>query len=339
MSDSLVLNLGENFVRLADVNADPKGLELLSLIYQDNTGSFIIEETEKGMEEKAKLIEKLTISLKSKKKNTRIVIPDGLTFSQIVEMPKLREKELLSAIKYQADQFIPMPLDETVIDLEILNEDKLNKKLLVLIVAAPQKLISTISDLVSMAGLYPESIENELSAVGRLLSFYSGLSNLKSTVFLNFGFSTSSLYYYNHELKLITDIHNFKLGLELFLKEIQINTNLDILKSRDAIQKIGLNKDASLDLESILKPSTEELIKEIETFLFTIKDKYHLSKIEQIFLFNQASLINYLSQKITSHFGIPVSLYNMTNFIKQNQITQGLNNSLSPFISLSGAAI
>ncbi len=339
MNDSLVMNLGENFARIADIRTDLKSMEMLSLAYQDNIMSFISDDSEKSIQEKAKVIQQLTSSLKSKKKNTKIVIPDSATFSEIVEMPKLREKELLSAIKYQADQFIPMPIEETVIDLEILNEDKVNKKLLVLIVAAPQKLIAQVTDIAALAGLYPEAIENELSAVGRLMSFCSGINTVNSMVLLNLGYSTSSLYFYNAQLKLITDVHTFKLGQQLFLKEIEINTGLDQTKGYEAIGKIGLAKDSSVDLETILKPITEELIKETEHFIVTVKEKYHLPKLEQIALFNLASSINLLNRKMEAQLGIPVSLFNMDSVIKKNQISQGLNNQLSSFVSLTGAAL
>ncbi len=33
--------------------------------------------------------------------------------------------------KYQADQFIPLPLEETAIDLDIIYEDKANKKIVI----------------------------------------------------------------------------------------------------------------------------------------------------------------------------------------------------------------
>src|SRR3989338_1652765 len=104
--------------------------------------------------------------IRVEKKRLNIVIPDGFTYSQIIKMPRLKEKELLSAIRYQADQFIPMPIDETSLDLEILYEDKVSNNSLVLIIAAPQKLIDRVQNLSEQEGLYPEAIENELSATG-----------------------------------------------------------------------------------------------------------------------------------------------------------------------------
>lgn len=340
MSDNLVLNLGENCIRIADIRTEAKQMEITALTYQDSARSILIDDSEKGLQNRAKLIEKLVLNLKTKKKGVKVVIPDGLTFSQIIEMPRLREKELLSAIKYQADQFIPMPLDETVIDLEILYEDKVNKKLLVLIVASPQKLIGQITDTIAMSGLYPESIENELSAIGRFLSFYSQTTDIGSTIFFNLGFQTSSLYFYNPKLKLITDIHNYKLGYQLFLKELEINTNLDPEKGLEAIKKIGLTKDGSIDTEAILKPVIEELVKEIAGFTITIKEKYSLPKIDQICLINLASSVNNIALKIQSYLGgIPVSLFNISSVIKKNPISQSLNNEFSSFISLAGATL
>ena len=87
-------------------------------------------------------------------------------------MPKLKEKELIAAIRYQADEFIPMAIDETNLDLEVLKEDDKTNKMLIFIVASPKKLVEKIQKTVEMADFVPTTLENELSAVARLTSLF-----------------------------------------------------------------------------------------------------------------------------------------------------------------------
>src|SRR3989344_3128798 len=168
MADDLIsLNLAENIVRIAKAkNADGK-IQIDLLSQQTDTPSFFDSDTKKVSDEVINLLKKTVNTLKLNKKRVNVVIPDGFTYSQLIYMPRLKEKELLSAIKYQADQFIPMPIEDTSLDLEIIHEDKNNNKLLVLIVAAPQNLIEKVQNLAAHTDLFPDSIENELSATGR----------------------------------------------------------------------------------------------------------------------------------------------------------------------------
>lgn len=332
--NNITVDLGENSVRVADAHGVNDQIEVLSLGYQSDSLPFYINETEKIVYDEAKMIENLIATLKIKKKSANVVIPDGYTFSQIIEMPKLKEKELLSAIKYQADQFIPMPLADTALDLEILSEDVQNKKLLVLIVAAPQKLITRVTKVIELSGLIPDTIENELSSLGRLLSTMPQIIQDGSKVlFLNFGYSTSSLYFFDTEKKLILDVHTFKLGYVLFLKEAQITTNFDIAKTKEILKSIGISKDASLDIEKIVHPVTDELMREVEKFTYLLKEKYQIEKIDHMFIFNEAHNINMISQKMEERFGIPTSLFDFAGNMKSNQIVNTFSQEISSFVS------
>ena len=161
MTDDLIsLNLAENVLRIAKANNEGGKINVEVLSQIKDMPAFYDSETKKVTDETLAIIKRTLEVLKLHKRRANVVIPDGFTYSQFVYMPKLKEKELLSAIKFQADQFIPMPIDETSLDLEILYEDKTTNKCLVLIIAAPQKLIERVENLCDQVGLYPESIDN-----------------------------------------------------------------------------------------------------------------------------------------------------------------------------------
>lgn len=121
---SFCIEIGENLIRVVDVKLDNQQIEISSLGYQIDTPRFFSGESDRIIDDEVKTIEKLVSRLNIKKKNVNIVVPDAYTYSQVLSMPALKEKELLAAIKYQADQFIPLPLEETAIDLDIIYEDR-----------------------------------------------------------------------------------------------------------------------------------------------------------------------------------------------------------------------
>ena len=66
-----------------------------------------------------------------------------------------------------------MPIEETNIDIEVIEENQKEKKVLLLIVAAPKKVIERIQTTAELAGLNPESIENELSSNSRFINEFN----------------------------------------------------------------------------------------------------------------------------------------------------------------------
>lgn len=342
VDNPLGLYIGEDVLRLADVGVMGNKLSLATVASSLDTPLFYEIDTEKTFSDEASLIEKMVKANKIKKKNVNIVISDGSSFSQIISMPLLKEKELLSAIKYQADQFIPMPLDQASLDLEVIYEDVKNKSLLVLIVASPSSLVSRVENLIEAAGLIPDTIENELSAVGRLLSLiYKPEAQSASTasLFVNFGFATTSYYLYHHGYNLIVNTHSFKFGFNIFLREIEVNSKLARGRCREALATIGLGKDGSLNIEEILTPAIRELAAETEKFIVAAKEKFNLNSISNVFFFNYASDVRQMSEKMTQSLSLPTSLFDLTPYIVKNPQLPVKPQDLSAHISAIGACI
>ncbi len=340
MSDRIVtISLGEDYIRIAEGILSGEQLEITALGESESPYPIFDITTDRVIDGESKEITKLFDSLKLKTKNVNVVIPDSVTYSQILEMPKLKEKELLSAIKYQADQFIPMPLEDTALDLEILREDLITKKLLVLIVATPQILVNKIESLIELSGLIPDSIENELSAsISFLSTFYRPVNDNEGTLFINFGPFSTSLYFFHHAQKMIVESHTFKLGFNLFSKEIQSNLNYDDKKTREVLKTVGFGQgEASLD--QVLKPVLGELLKEIGKFATSIKEKYKITGFSQLFLHNIADEILYLDKKLEASLTIATHLFDPGVHLKQSPLTQSFAPRLSSFVATLGGCI
>ncbi|NTU73700.1 pilus assembly protein PilM, partial [Candidatus Roizmanbacteria bacterium] len=323
MSDiGFSLDISQHSTRICDTKLEGSSIELLTAGMADTVPFFYENENEKIIEKQAEIIIQLYNKLKIKKRNVHVVIPDEFTFSQIVEMPKLKEKELLAAIKYQSDEFIPMPIDDTAIDLEILHEDAKTKKLLILIVATPKKLVNQIEKTLTMASLTPETLENELSAIGRLYSDVIHYSGGHKVIF-NFGFGNSSIYLVDGTTSLITMSRTFKIGLELFLRDIKVNLNLSDQQCMEILKSIGLNPNGSYQVDKITQPIMKELVSEIEKFIVLCKDKNGI-EIKQIEAFNYNCVLQGLDEKLQANLGIPVQSLQLNTWLASSPLTKTL---------------
>ncbi|MBI4225911.1 pilus assembly protein PilM [Candidatus Roizmanbacteria bacterium] len=340
VDDLICLNLEENILRVAKASNAEGKINIDILAYQSDLPAFFESDTQKVFNDEALLLKKLIDNLKLRKKPVDIVIPDGFTYSQILYMPRLKEKELLSAIKYQADQFIPMSIEDTSLDLEILYEDKLANNLLVLIVAAPQNLIERIQRLAEQVGLFPESIENELSATGRFLAnFYNPPSPEGGSIFINLGYSSTNFYFFDHKLKLFMDSHSFQAGLSVFLREAQADINVDLAKAKDLLKRIGFSQDSSVDLIQILQPAVDVLCSELQKFINSVRTKFQTSSISRIYLFNLANEINLIDKTIEKSISIPSAIFDPLPITKKTSSIEPFIRDLPSFIPAIGGCL
>lgn len=330
------LDLGESYIKAVDVKKAGTLYEVKALGFSPSIPHFYSIDVEKMALDQADLISKLVSSLKINKKNVNVIIPDSISYSQIIEMPKLNEKELISAIKYQADQFIPMPLDKITLDIEILSEDKINKKLSVLIIAAPQDIINKVEKTVEMAGLVPQSVENELSATLRFINnIFKADPQGKVYIITNLGLSSTSLYLFNQKTSMVMQIYNFNIGYELFHKEIQQNLNIDAKKTEGLLTEIGFTKNASYNLDEILAPVLSSFIMQMQKFITAIQEKYNL-KADMNLMINNTSRINGFDKKISDFISIPSTNFDIFPLIKNNKNFASIRLTLPLFIPTFG---
>jgi len=326
------IDIGEKFTKVASIKKSDNILNIESLGKIDTIPSFYNNELEKNIEDESEAIRKLLDSLKITKKNVNIIIPSSLTYSQILTMPHLNEKELISSIKYQADQFIPMPIEETNIDLEIIDEIKEENKLLILIVAAPKTLIEKIQNTIELAGLIPEAIENELSSSARFVNiFKNNLIPQNSTGILlaNFGSNSTALSYLAPPHYLLKASHSFSIGYQLFLKEIQINMDVDTKKAQEMILTHDKKNDSTVPIQKIITPLLKEFISEIKKFSVD-------HKVSALYIFNEVFLFPSLPDLITADIGIPVGQLNSYVFSKKTPLVESFKNELALFASPFG---
>lgn len=103
-------------------------------------------------------------------------LPSFTVFSSIISLPMMSRKELNSAVRWEAKKFVPMPIDELVLDWKLLKEShdvkpnaQAPKNLRVLITAAPKNLVRRYIEIFKAAGLQITNLETEALALERSL--------------------------------------------------------------------------------------------------------------------------------------------------------------------------
>src|SRR4051794_36264873 len=107
-------------------------------------------------------------------KRVRLGIGNQQIVVRHMEIPKIEdEKERAAAVRFQASEAIAMPLDEVVLDHQVVGEavtPEGSPRLRVVVVAARESMIARVVDAVRNAGLRPEGIDLNAFALVRTLS-------------------------------------------------------------------------------------------------------------------------------------------------------------------------
>lgn len=91
---------------------------------------------------------------------------------RLVNMPYMNQTELTGAIQFQAQDYIPIPVEEAIIDAQILHEylgENDEKMMEVLLVAAQKDMVNNTVAAVEAAGLKPQTIDLSAFAIVRAL--------------------------------------------------------------------------------------------------------------------------------------------------------------------------
>ena len=121
-------------------------------------------------------------------------LPESHIFTRVVELPNLSDKEVQSAIQWEAEQYVPIPMNEVRLDWQILSRPKQSgssEKVEVLLVAAPKILIEKYLNIIKGAGLNALSLETEITSVVR--SLVQRVEGTPTTMVISVGASTTDI--------------------------------------------------------------------------------------------------------------------------------------------------
>ncbi len=128
-----------------------------------------------NQEELVKIITAAVKGVQGKKISTNYVIvslPEEKSFSQIIQMPQMNQKELQKAVPFEAENYIPLPIDKVYLDFEVVTpreEANTSKHLDVLVNVMPKYIVDSYLACFTAAGLKPCVMEIESQAIARAL--------------------------------------------------------------------------------------------------------------------------------------------------------------------------
>ena len=118
-------------------------------------------------------LKKLLSEMGMRERRVVIGISEAKVFSRVVSLPVMSDAELSTAITWEAEQFVPVPIAEVEMDYSVVRRPQpgsAETNMLVYLLASPKKYLSQIVDFAVGVGLEPIAIESEMVAVTRAIT-------------------------------------------------------------------------------------------------------------------------------------------------------------------------
>lgn len=124
------------------------------------------------VENKANLTSAIKSLMKTFKPRTKYVsvsLPEESSFLKVIRMPKMSERDLESAVIYEAENHLPVASDKVYLDYQVIGPSKDKDGIELLMVALPREVANNFTSAIRNAGLFPVLMEIESLAIVRSL--------------------------------------------------------------------------------------------------------------------------------------------------------------------------
>lgn len=302
----------------------------------------IIKEGEIKDEEKlAEIIKTAVKKVKGEKLNTKYVIaslPEEKSFLQIIQMPKMIEEDLKSAVIYEAENYIPMPIDRVYLDSQVVPSTySRSGNFDVLLAALPKKTVDPYISSFKKSGLQPRALEIESLSIARALIKDEVAAS--PTLLIDLGETrTSFIIFAGHSLRFTSSI---PVSSIIFNEIISKNLGVSLAEAERLKIKYGLEERLELKIKNektevkrgqgkifeALVPALVDLIQQIKRHLDYCQshaDHEYLSpngkRVTNILLCGGGANLKGLSELLTLELKIPVELANpWVNILSEDQ--------------------
>jgi len=295
-----------------------------------------------------------TLVTRSHAQSAKVIsaLPSFSVFSSVITLPNMAEKELAAAIRWEAKKFVPMPLEEMVLDWKILepimaspapqilqaekSEEEKNKPALnnqamgirVLITAAPNILVQRYLKIFQYARLELLSLETESFALERSLVG----ADAAPVLILDIGGTLSTLVIAEHGIPVLN--RTLDIGGNFLTTAIANGMGVDLKRAEQFKRDVGFTQQTSGTTNPILTTTFKPLVNELKYVLDVWKGQNH-PLVEKIVLSGGSAFLSGLPEYLSREVGLKVVIGNPWQFLVYPQELEPVLSEIGPRLAIA----
>ncbi len=263
-----------------------------------------------------------------------VALPAARTFTRSLSLPKMNNKDLLEAVRLEAEQYIPVPIDELYMDYEVVR--RTDKEIELLAVAVPKKIVDSYMQLLRLLGLEVVALETTISAGSRL--FVQAEQSDVPTVLMDLGSLSTDITIYDKGLIVTGTVPG---GGDSFTNSIA--EALKVTRQEAHIIKtkygLGVSKKQN-EITTVITPILNQLVKEIRRMMRYYEERSSAeNKISQIVTLGGGANMPGLSEFLTSTLRMPARMCDPWQNLDFAGLQPPNNTEKTMYITVAGLAL
>lgn len=308
MAKLIGLDIGTTAIKLVELDRAGNSYKLEAVGVAATPPKGLLSEASLDQMALADAIKKLCVEAKVSTKLVNVALPENLVFTRVIDMPALSDKELSSAIRWEAEQYIPIPLSEAVLDYEIMGKnpgERGEPRMQVFLVAAQTSLIAKYQKILTSAGLTIAAIETETLAQSRALLEPSTAAPV--TMVVSVGSDRTNVFIAKGQNILVA--YTIPTGGKGLTRALASDLNVDQMQAEEYKKTYGLNKDVlSGKIGTTVRPLLDNLVIELRRTMSFYQAKNAEEPIRRVVLVGGSAKLPDFVVFLTEAIGIETQI-------------------------------
>lgn len=338
--NAIGIDIGSNSVKAVELVKKGNEFFLKSYAMQPIGTSEIDMKETIAIEVTAEVVKKTWESLKTKNRNVAFAINQTSVFTRVLEMPQMSDVELASSINWEAESYIPLPLNQVRFEWQVMrrfDDASGQKRMEVLLIAVPRAIIDNYYKLTEMVNLDLKILEPESLSIMRTLPLFKIANALN--VIVNFGESKTDIVVSNNGS--ISFVRSLPTGGRALTRAIAKSLELPEDQAENYKIAYGFDKQKlNGAIYSTLTPVFQGIIEEIRRAMVFEQNKDPSRKIGSLVLCGGGSSLPELNVVLSTALNIEVLTADPFAVIKTNDKNLKISSAVNQrFLVAVGLAL
>jgi type IV pilus assembly protein PilM len=331
------LDIGSYAIKVIVANKKRKGLEILHAFEVPNPVGSLLPTDPQQVQLLGTTLTNAFKEFKIPTHGIRVSLPESLVATKIVTMPLLSDAELSSAIQWQVEQHIPIPLEDMQYEYTVLRrsvKEDAQQDMDVLMIGTQKRAVQMLADNLLDAGL--DVVDMETDTLSQLRVIESRLKTPENLAILHIGASASTVSLLNKGV--LTFVRSFPVAGSLFSRAIERGVGLDAQRAEEYKRTYGLlAQPLEGRVRTALLPIVNSLADEVQKTLRFFAGQHPGETITRVFISGgvlyMPDFLPYLSQMLSVEM-VPIELIGTENITFKETVPQD-----SRFVVAAGLAM
>jgi len=315
LPDFFGIDIGNHTIKVAEVKYSGSNVELEKIGSIDTPYGVVGSEDENALGKLADAIKEIKEATNITTKKFIAALPESVIFSRVIELPKTEEGKIEETIYWEANQYMPIPVEKVQLDWLPIQEKQSEGNVImqILLVAAPKKIIKQYQDLASKTGLELIALETETVATSRLITYKNKFDT--PVLVLDFGANGTDMSVIKGNSLIFAQ--SLGTGSDALTKAIANDYGISIQQAEKYKIAYGLlENQGDGKIARSLTPVMEIIINELNKTINYFKEHLEESTPGEIYLVGDGAKLLGLPEFLSKRINIPCKLYDPIQHIK-----------------------